>query len=718
MTLRDLTPLLRPRAVAVVGASADPMAWGSWFVATMTAEDGAPEVVLVNRRGGEIGGRTVYRSLAETPAHVDLAVLAIPAAGIPDAIEQGLARGVRAFVVVAAGFGELSPEGATDERRLARRVRGAGGVLVGPNCMGFFEASSNLNVIGNVVPRGPIAFVAQSGNLAVELGGLLETHSLGFSRLVSLGNAADLDVADVIDSVAEHEPTRVACCYVEDTRGGERLLAAIRRTSARKPVLVLAVGRSAVGAAAAASHTGALASDWRVFAAALGDAGARIVLSMGELADAAAALALQGESRGRRLGVMSDGGGNSSIAADLAADAGLALPPLDARVHERLVAEIPTGRAANPVDLAGAGERDILSFARIGEAILDDPGLDVLLLTGYFGGYGEKAAEIAAIEEQTAIRLAGSARAAGKPLVVHSMHSLDLPGLAAFRGAGVPVYTRLTHAIDAIDALAPRIAAPIGKPGAAPTALLPRRPTYADARALLADCGIPLAEGRLVATPEEVETAIRAFGPGARAALKVVGPDLLHKTDVGAVELDVDPEGARSAAARGLGRVLAQRPGTVIDGVFVERMATPGLDLIVGAKRDPSFGPTVLVGVGGIFAEAFDDVAIAVAPATVEHVVALLGRLRAAPLLAGARGRAPVDVLAVARVAVALGDVLHGRPEIAEIEVNPIRVAGDDVIALDARIVIGSPSVPRTQPEVPEWRPEDHHSLTSSAERA
>ena len=695
------------------------MAWGGWFTSTLTADARAPEAHLVNRRGGEIDGRLVHTSLADVPDGVDLAVLAINAGAIPEAIEQGLERGVRAFVVVASGFGELSDEGRRAEHALAERVRAAGGVLVGPNCMGFYEAGSHLNAIGDIVPSGPVAFVSQSGNLTVELAGLLQPHGLGFSRLVSLGNAADLSVSDVIASVADHEQTRVVCCYVEDTSDGRGLVDSIRATSERKPVVVLPVGRSAIGADAAASHTGALASEWRTFEAALRDAGARVVRSMGELADAVAALALQGEAAGRRIAVLSDGGGNAAIAADLADEVRLELPELGSAVLERLIAEIPTGRASNPVDLAGAGERDIYSFARIGEAVLSDPGVDALLLTGYFGGYAHRSdgidEEIGQIEATTANRLSTAARAAGKPFLVHSMHALELPGIAAFHDAGVPVYTRLDQAIRALALLPRPEIASVGQPAAPPTLELSEQPTYDQARELLAAAGVSFASGRLATSPDEAVAAARELG--GPVALKAVGAELLHKTDLGGVELGVEAAAAGSAYEAVLSRVRERRPGLVIDGVFIEQMASAGLDLIIGARRDPSFGPIILVGVGGIFAEALDDIAITLAPATTGHVARLLRRLRAASLLSGARGQPPVDTEAIASVAVALGDLLCGRPELDEIEINPLRAWSHGARALDARVVARHVRVKRGQ-EVPEWQPDHSHSLTSTLDRA
>jgi acyl-CoA synthetase (NDP forming) len=680
---RDLSPLFAPRAVALVGASADAMAWGGWLAGTLDVP-GGPPLHLVNRRGGELAGRPLHPSLSALPQTADLAVLAIPADAVASVIDEGLAAGTRAFVVIAAGFAENGADGRTAERALVERVRAAGGALVGPNCLGVYEAALKLNATGFDARPGPVAFAAQSGNLAIELGGLLDQHGLGYSRLVALGNAADVSVADVLWSTAEHDDTRLAACYVEDTRDGRALVAAVRRVAERKPVLVLAAGRSAAGAAAAASHTGALAAPWRVLQAALEEAGARLVHSLGELADAAAALLGAPAVHGRGVGIVSDGGGNGAIAADLLTDAGLDVPALDTATVAALQHEIPSGRVSNPVDLAGAGERDVLAFARIGETLLAAPGIDMLLLTGFFGGYATYDEATGVREVEAARRLAAARELSGRPLLVHTMHAHQ-PAIRALAAAGVPVYDRLDTAVRAMGHLPARTIAPLRDPMPAPDLLLPRVPAYHHARALLEACGIPLCEGELATTATEAGAIARRLG--GPLVLKLVAPALLHKTEARAVVLSVAPEDAEAATADLLRRLAAYAPA----GVFVERMAPAGgVDLIVGARRDPSFGPVILVGAGGIHAEALGDVALALAPAHPSQVECLLRGLHVAPLLVGDRGTPPVDLSAVARVAVALGDLLCGRPDLAEAEANPLRADEHGALALDARVVAGS----------------------------
>jgi acyl-CoA synthetase (NDP forming) len=681
--VRDLGPLFAPRSVALVGASDDPMKWGGWMATGLLADERRPEVFLISRRGGELHGQPVYTSLAELPEAPELVLLAVPAAVVEQAADEALAAGARALVVVAAGFREGGEEGRAAEERLLARVREAGAVLLGPNCLGLLDMASGLNATGGIAGRGgPFSLASQSGNLALEIGMLLERHGLGYARFVSVGNQADVTAAEVLASLADHAPTRVAAAYIEDPVDGDAFVAALRLLrEAGKPALILKAGRSEVGARAATSHTGSLAGSMRVFDAAVRDGGGIPVKTPGEMVDLARALLGGGSIPRRRVAVIADGGGHGVIAADLLADHGFELAPLAPETSERIAGELHHSQPVNPVDLAGMGEQDIAVFARVGEALVDDAGVDAVLYSGYFGGYAGYSDEARETELEVANRIAALRDATSKPVVMHSMQVLaDLPAIRELARLQVPTYARIEEAVGAMTALAPHEPAPVREPEPAPHEPLDRA-TYPEARALLQAMGIPFGEGGLARDDEEIAAiASRIGGP---VALKAIAPDLLHKTEVGGVVLGLQTPLAAVAA----GEELRERVGTPLDGIWVEAMAGPGVDLVVGARRDPTFGPVVLVGVGGIFVEVLDDVAIALAPADPGHIEALLRQLRSWPILAGARGRRAVDAGAVARAAAAVGDLLCGRPDIAEIEVNPLRADYGSITALDARLV-------------------------------
>ena len=687
---RDLTALFEPTSIALVGASSDPMKWGGWFTRSLLAQPGHPPVHLVARRGGEIDGQVAYLSLSELPERPDLVVLAIPAAAVEGAIEEALACGARAFVVLAAGFGEGGAAGRVAQDRLVARVRAAGAVLLGPNCLGVLDTAAGLNATGGVQAAGPVSLVSQSGNLALELGMLLEQHALGFARLVSVGNQADVAIPEVLASLAGHEPTRVVTAYVEDPGDGAAFIGALRLLAAAgKPAIVMQAGRTAIGARAALSHTGALAGSARVFAAAVRDAGGILATTPGEVVDKARALLGGSRLAGRRIAVVADGGGHGVLAADLLGEQGFEVATLSAGTAGRLAPCLPNSAPVNPVDLAGAGEQDIWNFARVTEALFAGEEVDGVLFSGYFGGYAGYSAEARDTELVVAGRLAELRESFGKPLVVHSMQvTRRMPAVVELERLAVPTYGRIEDALRGIDALLPRPASPVPGASSPPPRAVVGSADHRAARSLLQAIGIPFPDGAFAASDEEVGEIVARIG--APVVLKAISADLLHKTDAGGVALGLEtPVAAVAAAAALRARVSAARPDVRLDGIWVERMAPAGgVDLVVGAHRDLAFGPVLLVGVGGIFVEVLDDSVLAVAPADPEHVAVLLRSLRAWPLLAGARGSAPIDVPAVARAACAIGDLLVHRPELAEVEVNPLRASVAGILALDARIVL------------------------------
>jgi acyl-CoA synthetase (NDP forming) len=686
MTARDaLGSLFAPASVALVGASADPMKWGGWFTMSLLDQPGRPHVELVARRGGEIRGLRVARSLSELETTPELVVLTIPKAAVDDAVDEALAAGARAIVVVAAGYGEGDEEGALAQERLVTRVRAAGARLLGPNCLGLLDTGTGLNATGGAQPPGPVSFASQSGNLALEIGMLLGEEHLGFARFVSVGNQADVTAAEILAGLVDHEPTRVPCAYVEDPVDGRAFVAALRALAeAGKPALVLEAGRSAAGAVAARSHTGALAGSSRVFAAAVRDAGGILVRSPSELVQRAKAIASPRRLAGRRVAVLADGGGHAVVATDLLVEAGFSLPPLAPETASAIAPRLPHSLPVNPVDLAGAGEMGVASFGDLTAALLADPGLDGVLVSGYFGGYAAYSQDAGAEEERVADDLAAASERTGKPLVIHSMWvPYDVPAVRRLRARGVPLYGRVEDAVQGLDAAVRRPPAPRSAARVLWSGALPHAPTYVHARAVLADAGLAFADGALARDAAEVRSIAAAIG--VPVALKAVAEDLVHKTDAGGVALGLETPDAAADAA---GAMLRRLRGHALDGIFVERMADAGgVDLVVGARRDPRFGPVLLVGVGGVFVEALDDVALALAPADRGHVETLLRALRAWPLLAGARGAAPVDVAAAAAAAVAVGDVVAADERIAEAEVNPLRVTPHGAVALDARIV-------------------------------
>lgn len=685
-TQRDLRPLFDPRSVAIVGASNDPTKWGQWLSRGALRGEHRRAVYLVNRVGGEILGRPAYRSLDELPESPELVVLAVPASAFEETVDASLAVGALAVVAIAAGLGERSAEGRLREQAVAERIRAAGAVLLGPNCLGVYDAGAELTLGWDDYTPGPIGLVSQSGNLALEVALLAADVGLGISRFASLGNQADLEAAELVRACAAHEETRIIGVYCEDFRDGREFARAARAAvDAGKPVLLLAGGSSAAGLRAAQSHTGALVSDSVAVDAACRAAGILRVATPRELVDLAQVLLAVSRPRGNRLAIVSDGGGSAVVAADLATRLGLELPRLSAAVSSRLAELMPaTATTTNPVDFAGAGEQDLRTYERVPRLLLESGEVDAVLLTGYLGGYSATADDLREPETEAARGLARAAAQAGKPVVVQTMYWQGAPALA-LRSGGVPVFRDVDGALTALARVAehevrsrrgiPELPQPAWAAG--------RYDGYFGARELLEAGGLVFAEARRVETAAEAAAAASELGYP--VVLKALG--LAHKSDAGGVALGIEDERALEDAVSAMAGRLSP------EGFAVERMVSaPGsVELIAGCRRDHRFGPVLLVGLGGILAEVMRDTVVALAPADPDEVEALLLGLAGASLLTGVRGRPPLAVRAAAEAAAAISRVAAAHPDVGELEVNPLLVTPTGAIGLDARLVYSQP---------------------------
>jgi acetate---CoA ligase (ADP-forming) len=675
---RDLRSLFDPSSVAVVGASNDPSKYGNWLARGALEGEHRRAVYLVNRNGGEVLGRHAYASLAELPEPPELVAVAVPSASFEQAVDDALDVGARALVAITAGLGETGADGRAREQSVVDRIHDAGAVLLGPNCLGVFDAGSELQLASNHFAGGPIGLVSQSGNLALEIAVLAGEVGLGLSRFVSLGNQADLEATELVAELAAHEPTRVIALYCEDFRDGRAFVSAA--ADAGKPVVLLSAGESSAGARAARSHTGALVSGAAAVEAACRAAGILRVRTPAELVDLAQAALASARPRGRRVAVCADGGGHGVVAADMAGTATLELPPLSEALSTQVAGALPpTATTRNPVDFAGGGEQDLRSFDRVTRLLLASGEVDAVLLTGYFGGYGEYAPEFLEREVEIACDMALNAETAGRPLFVQTMYWRSPPA-TALREGGVPVYATIEAAVRSLARIAVLPEAASSPPELPAGCELPAgfAPDYWGARELLSAAGIAFSEARRARTAEEAQAAAREVGYP--VVLKAVS--LLHKSDAGGVALGLRDEAELEQAFSGM---------TTLGGEYsIERTAPvdEGVELIVGARRDPRFGPIALIGLGGVYAELLRDTAVALAPVAAADAERLLRSLSGAPLLLGARGRRPLDVAAAARAAAALSEVAAAHPEIDEIEINPLLVTAEGALGLDARIVL------------------------------
>ncbi|MEU5595028.1 acetate--CoA ligase family protein [Streptomyces sp. NPDC020298] len=681
---RDLSALFDPVSVAVVGASDDPAKYGHAIAAQALRANGRRPVHLVNRRGGTVLGRTAAPSLNALGEVVDLAVISVPAAGFEEAVDDALRCGARAIVAITAGFAETGDTGRARQQAVAERVRAAGAVMVGPNCLGLADNTTDLFLASDTFTPGGVALLSQSGNLALELQLRSSPHGLGFSRFVSLGNQADVTLVDLLADCARHEGTRAIAVYAEDFADGRAFAEAA--ADAGKPVVLLTAGRGDASARSAQSHTGALATSADVVSAACRDAGVELVATPRELTVALAALDGGRRAAGRRVAVLTDGGGHGVVAADAVETAGLAVPELrpETRLHLRQ-ALWEQSAVANPVDLAGMGEQNPGSYAETVAELLAAEEVDAVLMTGYFGGYaaadgglGGGGRALADGEQEAAHLIVSRHSATAKPLVVQSMYP-ESPSCRTLTAAGIPVFAATEDAARALAVTAP------GTPRSGiPPLPAPAPPLgacgYLDTRRALEAAGLPFPAAREIRDESQLLAAVAEFtGPYVLKALH-----LLHKSDAGGVALGLAGPDELLAAFREMHARLGA------PSYSVEAMAdlSDGIELIVGVNRDPRFGPVAMVGLGGVLAEALHDVAFALAPVPAGHAERLLRGLRTAALLDGVRGRPALDVTAAAAAVETITAFAAAHPELAEIEVNPLLVRPRGVLALDSRAVL------------------------------
>ena len=682
----SLERLLRPRSVAVVGATDRDGSYGAQALISLQAIGYPGEVWGVNPGRSEVLGRPCVPSLADLPEAVDAVVVAIPAAGVPDVIEQAGALGCGGAVVFSAGFAEVA-EGAGLQAQLVAAAKRHALPVCGPNCNGIVAAHSCTALWGDALEPhepGAVALISQSGNVAVNA--LATRRGLRFHTVIASGNQAVLGAADYLELLAAEDGLRSVALYLEDD-GGPRLcdgLAACAQAGVR--VAVLKVGSSPAGARAAAAHSAALAGDQRVFRSLIEEAGAIWAGDVHELLELAKALAVPGATRARDgLAIVTCSGGDSAQGADEASSRGLELPALAAATRERLHEQLPrAATVANPLDYTAMIWGDSDALGGLVRTIGEDPDVGQVLVF-----YDQPAGLTGAVEESwRAVRdgIIAGARDSPAPTMVASTLPELLDDAAAWRFAqsGVPAVAGLRTGIRCASAMRTPEGDPRRLREIAAFALAARGAGAGDSRwlgehetkALLRDAGVNVVDGRMVPDADDAALALRELG--GHIALKLSGPSVQHKSELGGVVLGLaDAAEVRSAYAR-LAQLAARHEGVVL----AERMAPPGVELLIAARTD-GVVPALILGLGGIWTELLDDVAVVPLPAGAHRIDRALRSLRGAPVLLGGRGRAAVDLAAACELASRVGQLLLER-SLALIELNPAFVSADGAIVADA----------------------------------
>ncbi len=708
----SLEKFLNAESVAIVGASTNETKRGYQAIRILLDEKYAGKIYPVNPKEKNILGLKCYGKVSDIDGAVDMALITTPAKTIPAILDDCGLKGVKGAVVIAGGFGELGPEGRALERRVVETARKNRIRLIGPNTSGMMNLKDRLNLVGlRDAPKGDIALLTQSGNMALTLITEAKVKSRkGFSYYVGVGNEADIRFHEYLAFFHNDPGTRAILMYVEGMRQGREFLQQAYKTTIDKPIILLKSGRSSTGKRSAGSHTGALAGMSRVAKGAFERAGIIVIENSDELFPAAETLSSLPPIKNNNVAILADGGGHATIAADLLTDLGINIPQLRDKTQERLKAILPFAASVpNPVDVAGGTDADPSLFAECARIILRDPNIGGLLIVGLFGGYGIRfARQLAMMEEDAAHQMGKMVRNGKKPILVHSLFSSEKPhALDLLRYYNIPVYDSLDVACKCTGVLAQygsylkayhtkanfvfnwgAKARPEGvkvienakKEGR--SALL-----EFEAKNLLGLHGATVSADRLATSAEEAVRAAKDIG--GEVVLKIVSPDILHKSDAGGVRIKLKGEKAIRGAFKQILENAGQfDPVADIRGVLVSPMAKDGVEVIVGTKIDDQFGPIIMYGLGGIMVEIIKDVAFRVLPVSRTSAKRMIGETKSSPILDGVRGGAPCDKKALVNLLLLCSEIIESYPDIQEMDLNPVIVHEKGLSIVDARIIL------------------------------
>ncbi len=696
-----LDNFFQPDSVAVIGASRDPEKLG--FAVLNNLKEGGYEGRLypINPKAEEILGLKAYESVLDISDPVGLAIIVVPSKIVPHVLRECGAKGISSVVIITAGFREAGREGLERERELLDIAKEYELRLIGPNCLGVIDTDTPMNATfaAGMPPTGPIAFMSQSGALGTAVLDLAMAGRIGFSKFVSLGNKADVSETDLLKAWGDDPNSRVILIYVEGLPDGQEFMRVAREVTRNKPVVAIKSGVTKSGSRAVSSHTGSLAGSEEAYKAAFKQAGVTRAASMEQVFDYALGFAYQPPLEGNRIGIVTNAGGPGILATDAVERAGLEIPRLNGETVQGLRDYLPgAASAANPVDVLGDALAD--RYERAIDLVLGDSNVDGLIVIVT----PQAMTEI----EKTAHAVGQLSQQVDKPLLGCFMGESRIDaGVRILREYGVPNYPfpeRGAAALAAMDSYRREKDRPTFEPETCEVCQPPVRELFdrvreegrvsigdAEAREVLEAYGFSVPESRLAETPDEaVEIAEEIGYP---VVLKVASPDILHKTDVGGVRLNLNSPGD----VRDMFDLIVYRAGRYVPdarvwGCLVQEMVKGGREILVGMNRDPQFGPLVAFGLGGIYVEALQDVAFRIAPFSAEEAREMIREIRSYPLLAGVRGEAPADHEAMVDALMRVSQLVTEFPEIVELDINPLTVfdEGQGAVAIDMRLVLES----------------------------
>lgn len=690
----QLEYFFNPQGVAVIGASGDPAKLSYGVVKNLKEHGYTGPIYPINPKGGEILGLRVYPSIAEVPDPIELAVIMTPAPAVPEALEQCGQRGLKVVIVITGGFKEAGPEGAALEQSLKGIAERYGMRLIGPNCVGTMDTHTPLDTtfIAEMPKPGVIGFASHSGAIC---GGTIDwaiQAGIGYSRIASLGNQVDVDIADGMEMMARDPHTRVINVYAEGLPDGRRFVETAARLFRQKPIVVVKAGRTSAGTRAVASHTGALAGAGRAYGAAAHRAGVLAVTSLQEQNDIAVALAMQPLPAGPRVVLLTNAGGPAALAADALDEYGLQMADLLPETQARVKAVVPRGaQLGNPVDMLGGPAAEM--FEQAIDLLVADPGVDAVLAM-----FVPQA--ITPVND-VARHIVAAAQKSAKPVVACLVGGVSIPEAVQILHAGnVPCYTDPNRAARALAGLwqyaqwrtrpdyTPTPVTDVDRAGVLTllqAAWAAHGAGFLDAQTagrVAAAYGLRVPFSGLASSADEA--VLLAGQAGYPVVLKLIAADVVHKADVGGIALNLTDATAVRAAWE---RMIGERAGA--QGM-IQQMAPKGTEVILGAQRDPQFGPLLMFGMGGIYVEVLRDVAFRLAPLCELDAQEMIAETAVGKILKGVRGQPPGDVAAVVATLRRVGQLVSDFPCLKELDVNPLIVgpAGAGAWAVDVRMAV------------------------------
>jgi acyl-CoA synthetase (NDP forming) len=706
---RSLEKVFNPRSVAVIGASEVPGKAAERRTRSLIQGGYQGDIYLINPKRSELFGRKAYPNITAVEKEVDLVMIVVAPKFLVPAVTDSVKMGAKGMVIITAGLGETGAEGKKIEEQILQEAAKTGAYVIGPNCSGMFSASAQMNLLGVPPLRaGSISVLAQSGNVIDSLTHYAGVRGVGFSKIISLGNAIGVSFPEYIEYLKDDPNTKAIMIYLEGIKDGNRLVQVARETAKEKPVIALKVGRSEAGARAAASHTGSLAGDALIVDAAFRQAGIVRVSNVDELFDMAYTLSTCPIPTGNRVAILSEGGGDNSIAADNAEIHGMEVPVLSRETQERIKPFLLEGMpASNPIDYGGTAEENPHMITECVRVCMEDEQVDGVYITGFFGGFKDIIApHVAELEEQTSRDLVALVKEKKKPVFVHTSFAAEpIKALDILKAGGVPVFESSERTARCLSALMKfgsnrqkfRAMRPLEterKERPEAKAIFQRARNEkrtslleTESRELLRAYGFSLPQAEFIRSPEEAAAASARLG--FPLAMKVVSPDIVHKSDAGGVKLNLkDEKELTRAFAEIIEKASSVTARERILGSMLSPMAPGGQECIVGMLRDKQFGPVIMFGLGGIFVEVLKDVSFRAAPTTEQDIDGMIREIRGYRLLTGIRGEKAKDIGAIKEILAKLNEIAVDNPEIQEIDLNPVIVHEKGASIVDSRVIL------------------------------